>query len=308
MAASAFIASSGDPVLDRRLDWARAFLEEGDAAAAAELLAETVADAAHFAAGWFLLGEARLALADTAGAAEAFGRARALDPDDALGAGLRLARLGAAPTGEAMSPAYVRTLFDQYAHRFDAALRGKLAYRGPELLHDAVARASTALGRPCAFAAGLDLGCGTGLAGVLFRDRVEKLDGVDLSPAMLAKAAALGLYARLEEAELGSALAAAPPASLDLIIAADTLCYVADLAPVFAEARRVLALGGLFAFTLETHDGDGVLLRDTLRYAHAAALARDLAAAAGLAVVLLDEASTRSEKGVPVPGLVCVLA
>ena len=171
-----------------------------------------------------------------------------------------------------------------------------------------MARASTALGRPCAFAAGLDLGCGTGLAGVLFRDRVEKLDGVDLSPAMLAKAAALGLYARLEEAELGSALAAAAPASFDLIIAADTLCYVADLAPVFAEARRVLAPGGLFAFTLETHDGDGVLLRDTLRYAHAAALARDLAATAGLAVVLLDEASTRSEKGVPVPGLVCVLA
>lgn len=308
MAASPFIASSGDPVLDRRLDWARAFLAEGDAAAAAELLAETVADAPRFAAGWFLLGEARLALADDAGAAEAFGRARALDPDDALGAGLHLARLGAAPAGEAMSAAYVRTLFDQYAERFDAALRGKLAYRGPELLHDAVARAATAIGRPCAFAAGLDLGCGTGLAGVLFRPWVARLEGVDLSPAMLAQAARLGLYERLEEAELGAALRATAAGSLDLIIAADTLCYVADLAPVFVEARRVLAQGGLFAFTLETHDGAGVILRETLRYAHSAALARELGEAAGFAVVLLDEASTRSEKGVPVPGLVCVLA
>lgn len=307
MAHSAFTLLSGDPVLDRRLDWARAFLAEGDASACAELLAETVTDAPHFAAAWFLLGEARAALADRTGAAEAFERVRALDPDDALGAGLHLARLGAAPAEGAMSAAYVRTLFDQYADRFDTALRDKLAYRGPELLFEALTRAAAARGRTLDFAEGLDLGCGTGLAGVLFAQVVEQLAGVDLSPAMLEKAAALGLYARLEAGEMGAALEAVPEVSLDLILAADALCYVADLAPIFHAARRVLRADGLFAFTLETHEGDGVILRDTLRYAHSADHVRALAHAAGLAIVLLEAASTRAEKGVAVPGLVCVL-
>lgn len=307
MAHSAFTLLSGDPVLDRRLDWARAFLAEGDASACAELLAETVTDAPHFAAAWFLLGEARAALADRTGAAEAFERVRALDPDDALGAGLHLARLGAAPAEGAMSAAYVRTLFDQYADRFDTALRDKLAYRGPELLFEALTRAAAARGRTLDFAEGLDLGCGTGLAGVLFAQVVEQLAGVDLSPAMLEKAAALGLYARLEAGEMGAALEAVPEVSLDLILAADALCYVADLAPIFHAARRVLRADGLFAFTLETHEGDGVILRDTLRYAHSADHIRALAHAAGLAIVLLKAASTRAEKGVAVPGLVCVL-
>jgi predicted TPR repeat methyltransferase len=33
----------------------------------------------------------------------------------------------------------------------------------------------------------LDLGCGTGLAGAVFRPFVERLVGVDLSPAMIAR-------------------------------------------------------------------------------------------------------------------------
>lgn len=308
MAASSYTSTSGDPVLDRRLDWARAMLSEGDAGAAAELLEETVGFAPTFAAAWFLLGEARAALADTVQAGFAFQRARALDPADPLGAGLRLARLGLAPAEGAMSAAYVRTLFDQYADRFDTALRDRLAYRGPELLLAATTRAATLCGRPASFAAGLDLGCGTGLAGVLFAPLVERLSGVDLSPAMLAKAAALGLYDRLEAGEMGAALEGVPAGSLDLLLGADALCYVPDLSDIFHAARQALAPRGLFAFTLETHAGDGILLRDTLRYAHAAPWVRQAAATAQLKVLLMEEASTRSENGTPVPGLVCVLA
>lgn len=316
MSAAAF-DTSGDPVLDRRLDWARAFLAEGDFAAAAELLAETVEAAPNFAAAWFLLGEAREGQGESEAAREAYGRALALDPADRLGAGLRRARLGGGPEGAegaegagegVMSAAYVRTLFDQYADRFDTALREKLAYRGPELLLEAVRAACDTLGRELRFGAALDLGCGTGLAGVLFAPLVERLDGVDLSPAMLEKARALGLYAALEAGEMGAALGAMPAGGLDLVIAADALCYVGDLAPIFHAARAALASGGLFAFTLETHEGESVLLRETLRYAHAEAYVRALAQDVGLDVVLLERASTRSEKSVPVPGLVGVLA
>lgn len=313
VALSTFTGSSGDPVLDRRLDWARAFMDEGDAAGAAELLAETVADAPGFAAAWFLLGEARLALADQPGAALAFGRVLDLDPEDAMGAGLRLARLGfarpgAEPMHGAMSAAYVRTLFDQYADRFDTALREKLAYRGPELLFDAVERTCVARGRALAFANGLDLGCGTGLAGVLFAPVTARLSGVDLSPAMLEKAKLLDLYASLGAGEMRGALEQAPNGVFDLILAADAFCYVEDLAPLFHAARAALAKEGLFAFTLETHEGEGVLLRETLRYAHAEDHVRRLAGEAGFVLVLIEKASTRAEKGIPAPGLVCVLA
>ena len=307
MSAAAF-DTSGDPVLDRRLDWARAFLAERDFAAAAELLAETVEAAPGFAAAWFLLGEAREGQGESEAAREAYGRALALDPADRLGAALRRARLGGEAAEGVMSAAYVRTLFDQYADRFDTALREKLAYRGPELLLEAVRAACATQGRDVRFGAALDLGCGTGLAGVLFAPLVERLDGVDLSPAMLEKARALGLYAALEAGEMGAALGAMPAGGLDLVLAADALCYVGDLAPIFHAARAALASGGLFAFTLETHEGEGVLLRETLRYAHGEDYVRALAAEAGLAVVLLERASTRSEKGVPVPGLVGVLA
>ncbi len=304
MAALHHSASSGDPALDRRLDWARALFDEGDLNAACDLLADTVATAPRFAAAWFLLGEAREAAGDGAGAAEAFAAARACDGEDMLGAGLRLARLGRLPAQEAMSPAYVRTLFDQYADRFDTALRDKLGYRGPELLLAALLRVA---GEQRRFRHGLDLGCGTGLAAPLIAPLVEVLDGVDLSPAMLARAQALGLYRTLEAADMGEAVAAAPASSLDLIVAADALCYLAELAPLFTAAARALVVGGLFAFTVETHGGEGVLLRETLRYAHPATTVRAAAAAAGLSVRLLEDASTRNEKGVAVPGLVAVL-
>lgn len=320
MAAPLQIRSSGDPILDRRLDWARACLADGDAQAAADLLAETVREAPRFAAAWFLLGEAREAAGDAESAAVAFGEARALDPDDTLGAGLRLARLGLAPAAGAMSAAYVRTLFDQYADRFEGALRDNLSYRGPEQLLAAVrqvamvrqgaagegAAAQEGAGEAPRFALGLDLGCGTGLTAPLFAPLVEALYGVDLSPAMLERAARLGLYAGLEEAEMGAALAAKPAGGFDLVIAADALCYVAELEPLFIAVARVLAPGGLFAFTAETHAGEGVLLRETLRYAHPAAMVRGAARQAGLSVAFMEEAWARTEHGQPVPGLVAV--
>jgi len=64
--------------------------------------------------------------------------------------------------------------------------------------------------------------------------------------------------------------------------------------------------GGLLAFTLETHGGDGVILGHGLRYAHGAAHVRAAVAAAGLTLSRLDELSARNEDNMPVPGLVVV--
>ena len=156
------------------------------------------------------------------------------------------------------------------------------------------------------FGAALDLDCGTGLGGAAFRPFCKALTGVDLSPAMVAQARAKQIYDRLTEGEVVEFLNAEPAASYDLVIAADLFGYLDDLTAVLGAAARVLAPGGLIVFSAETHHGDGVILRDTLRYAHAESHVRGALAAASLHDVSLDFAAARSEKGVPVPGLVVV--
>ena len=99
---------------------------------------------------------------------------------------------------------------------------------------------------------------------------------------------------------------AAAKARYHLILAADVFMYLDDLAPVLKAAALVLAPSGPIAFSVETHDGDGVILRDTLRYAHGAAHVRAALAAASLKPVSIESAATRTEKGVAVPGLIVV--
>lgn len=294
--------SSGDVVIDRRFEWARESLAVGDAAGAVDLLEQTLELAPRYAPAWFALGQAREALGERAGAIAAFREARACDPDDRLGAGLHLARLGA--EGGAVPTAYVQTLYDAYASRFEQSLVDRLGYRAPDLLQ----RAVTTLRPAARFQSMLDLGCGTGLAGVAFHPLCDSVTGVDLSPAMLAKARAKGVYARLVAADVTLFLAdeAAAGARYDLIVAADVLIYIDALAPLLQAMAHVLAPGGLVAFDVETHDSVGSLLRDTLRYAHGADVVRTALADAGLTLLSLDSAVSRHEKGVPVPGLVAV--
>jgi predicted TPR repeat methyltransferase len=154
----------------------------------------------------------------------------------------------------------------------------------------------------------LDLGCGQGLGGAAFRPYVDWLVGVDISPAMVAKARSKGLYDRLAVLDLLRFLDAdaQSQARYHLVVAADVFVYASDLGSIAAAAARVLAPDGLFAFTVETHAGDGVVLQQTLRYAHGAAHVRSAIADAGLNLLALNHAVTRKEKGAPVPSLVVV--
>ena len=60
------------------------------------------------------------------------------------------------------------------------------------------------------------------------------------------------------------------------------------------------------AVEVEHLSGGGMILRDTLRYAHGEEHVRAALDEAKLALVSLARASTRNEKNVPVPGLVVV--
>jgi len=295
-----FETSSGDLRADRRLIYAQALAREGDHAGAASLIEQALELAPGWAAGWFALGESLEASARGADAEAAFVRALELQPGDPFGAGLRLARLaGAAP--DAAPPAYIRGLFDDYADRFETALTERLDYRAPALLRKALDPLLPA-GEQLRV---LDLGCGTGLAGDAFADLSSRLVGLDLSPAMLAKAGRKGIYQALHEAEAVRFLEAAEE-RFDLVLAADVLVYLGVLGPVFSGARRVLAPGGLLAFTVEALESEGFALGACLRYRHSRPYIEGQLAAARLDSRLIEPATLRLEGGEPVAGLVCV--
>jgi predicted TPR repeat methyltransferase len=299
--------SSGDLIADRRYDFGRSYAASGDLSAAADLYAQAVEIAPQFASAWFALGETREALGDPEGACAAFEQVLKADRDDRHGAALHLARLGAATPASRELHGYVRTLFDQYAPRFDRALQD-LGYRAPALLRDAVGQVLRATDGPMRFGSMLDLGCGTGLAGAAFRPHVDWMVGVDLSGQMVEVARAKGLYDRLHIDELGTFLAAQreADAQFQLVVAADVFAYVADFALACDIAARVLAPGGLFCFTVETHAGEGAIVGPKMRYQHGTEFVRAAINAAGLTCLMLDAVSTRNENRVPVPGLLVV--
>jgi predicted TPR repeat methyltransferase len=197
---------------------------------------------------------------------------------------------------------YVRHLFDQFSADYDARMIGQLAYAGPQILSDLADMVM--MGRDDLSI--LDLGCGTGLAGVVFKARAARLDGVDLSPSMIEKARVRGIYDNLAVADLETALGSAGP-SYDLIIAADTLVYLGDLKAAFEGARARLAPDGYFLFTTEQKAGQGFELGPKRRWRHSDAYLRATAAAAGLSVAGLVAATPRHEANQPVEGFAVAL-
>ena len=161
----------------------------------------------------------------------------------------------------------LKELYDDYADTYEGDLlgadgkggKGSLGYRTPNHLEDAL-RA-----RPGRLAAdveagvlsrldALDLGCGTGLMGVLLRPHCRgRLVGCDLSKRMLKVGAAShpGVYDDLVAAECVSFLSARPPASADLVVAADVFPYLRCQSDVAAAAQAALCVGGVFCFSTE---------------------------------------------------------
>jgi predicted TPR repeat methyltransferase len=265
-----------------------------------------IADACLFA----LKAHALSKLARCDHAAEAYAEAVKLGPDDPY-----LRHLGAAfgwlPRPERASLDYLRAVFDPYADRFDAHLIS-LGYRIPgairaALLHHAVFPQDGPLGPV------LDLGCGTGLAGVAVSDLpLGPLIGVDISGAMLAKAAAKRLYAALHEADIMAFLKQEGP-DFAAILAADVLCYFGALNELMTAVARRLRPGGLFIASIEEHVAAAAINVGTWalgthgRYAHRAAYLMTTAQAAGLSVLALENQVVRREAGEPVAGLLAVL-
>ena len=123
---------------------------------------------------------------------------------------------------------------------------------------------------------------------------------------MIAKARERGAYDELKVGDAVAMLDAGRRGTFDLIVAADALVYIGDLAPLFAAVGTALASDGLFAFSVETCEGDGFKLEPTMRFAHSRLYVETTAREAGLRPLLVRSASTRREAGADAPGLICV--
>lgn len=245
------------------------------------------------------LGTALLDLDDRPAALRSFRLATELDPEN-LHARHMADSLGEA--GATGNTDYVRDLFDDYASYFDQQLTGKLGYRAPTDMRRAV---TTAVGDR-RFELGLDLGCGTGLVAEAFRDVVDAMDGIDLSPRMIEAARAKGIYRNLHVAEIVDHLAQST-VRYDLVTSCDTFIYVGDLAPSFAQVALRLVPGGVFAFSFEEVEGTAFTVRSSARFAHARGYIAELAETHGLDLVALTDIVVRTDNSLPIPGAIAVL-
>ncbi len=213
------------------------------------------------------------------------------DPDDYATRYMLAALEGRAP--ESAPKEFVRDVFDEYADTFDSHLLDDLEYATPSLLR----RAFEKLGdEKLFFENALDLGCGTGLAGAEFRDIAKRLEGVDISPLMLAKAREKNIYDALESGDFFE-ICEKVENRFDLVLAADVFVYIGNLAPAFGLAKKICAKDGCFAFSTESHDGEGYALHDTGRYSHSRNYVRNTAAKFGFVPLVCEQANLRMESG-----------
>ncbi len=273
----------------------------GDAAGALPVLERATAIAPAAAEAWLALAHARREAGDAPGARVA--ARRAVAPPVAEQAEFLLAALGEGEAPGRAPAAYVKSLFDQFAQRFDGELSA-LGYATPAALAELIAAAGVAPARALDV---LDLGCGTGLSGVALAPFARRMVGVDLSPGMLAQAARRGIYAAVEEADLLEWLPAHPGA-FDLVVAADVLNYLGDLGPALAGIAGALRAGGWGAFSIETGDVAPFALGEGMRYRHAPAHVATLLGDVGLRVAATRAMVLRHEKGAPVEGTLFLTA
>ena len=96
----------------------------------------------------------------------------------------------------------VRFTYRDWADTYDSELLDEFGYQAPSAAVETLQKHLPSLGSVI-----LDMGCGTGLVGELLHSLgYRHLDGLDLSPEMLEKAKARGVYRTLGEADLTETL------------------------------------------------------------------------------------------------------
>jgi predicted TPR repeat methyltransferase len=198
---------------------------------------------------------------ETDAAIKSFKQASKLDPENAS-----VRHILAALTGQQTPSApndFVEGLFDSYAVRFDQSLVEQLKYNVPKLIAQLVLKYQS----DAPLGSIMDLGCGTGLAGVELKDFCQEIEGIDLSKKMLAKASQKNVYSELNHTGIIEYLAEAP-LDFDLFLSTDVFVYVGELSEVFRLIKSRNKRHGRLAFSTEHTEKADFFLEASGRYSH----------------------------------------
>ena len=181
---------------------------------------------------------------------------------------------------------YVEKLFDNFADNYELVLQ-KLDYGVVRSLRNFTGPVEGTL---------VDLGCGTGLAGLAYQAAGTRLVGVDISEKMLAQARKKGIYKKLIKADIVSWLLQKPQA--DAFVAADVFNYIGRLESVIDAAAPIK-----LAFSTEDdHSVDTCRLTPSGRFAHNPEYVEKLLQKAGYHRIERQSSVLRTENGQPVKG------
>ena len=201
----------------------------------------------------------------------------------------------AALTGKTTASApfsYIKNLFNDFSDHFEERLLVDLEYQTPWALEKMLIKnTGTHI-----YERLLDLGCGTGLIGQIFKDVAKSKTGVDLSPKMIDAAKKKNVYDHLLEDDIINFLQQTT-ATFDLIIACDTLIYLGEMGSLFSLLSQRLSNKGTILLSTEYYQDKGYKLQPSGRYAHSQSYIQGLAKANGLKIMAVERANLRKEKG-----------
>ncbi|MBM9615197.1 tetratricopeptide repeat protein [Desulfobulbus rhabdoformis] len=204
--------------------------------------------------------------------------------------GYILAALQGVPLDHAPD-SYIHDVFNSYANDFEHNLVVELGYNNPQQLYDCFIRSNASKER-CLH--GLDLGCGTGLGGLVFQKMVETLDGVDLSENMIDQAFGKGCYTQIHHNSIVQHLTTTDE-TYDFFLATDVFIYAGDLVPIFTLARAVATDHALFCFSTEHLNGTLYSLQPSGRFAYSTGYIRQAASETGWDILSYESAPLRWE-------------
>lgn len=200
---------------------------------------------------------------------------------------------------------YVQKLFDQYATYYDQHVKQTLKYNVPQLLREHVNKFITHFTTQQNI---LDLGCGTGICGVYFRDLARFLVGVDLSSAMLEQASILGAYDALCCCDILESIPGQAQEYFELVLAADVFVYIGELDVIFSNINSCLKNNGLLAFSVEEHlNSDSYKVQTSGRFAHSQQYILELANKYNFHIEVNEEITPRIQNGESVKGRLFIL-
>lgn len=289
-----FFVRAGKPV-DTMFRVAQERYYEGEYADAASRLRLVVKFQPGNAQAWYLLGSSELAVDNVSLAAIALRKALALNPQHEE-ARFLLAVLDPTMPPEHQPKFAPLTLatdhFDARALYYDEENLYELGYTGHEEAFRAV---KPFLNPDYKQFRVVDLGCGTGLAALQFRAVAARIEGVDISQNMLDQSEVRRderqrrVYDALHLVDLRRYLLDQPPASCDILVAANVFPYVGGLTPVFDGMAHVLKPGGVASFSVEPIAGDDfALIPGEGRFGHSEAYITGQAQRVGLEVLVSE--------------------